>query len=83
MWEFNNIYRKVGNNMTQKIKIDRSAIQLDRKKGQVDFLDEVLKNILTTINKHNEGIANSKRFLEALHREYQIVKSIRKVIKNE
>lgn len=62
-------------------KTDRSAIQFDRHKDQISFLDEVLKNILTTINKHNEGIANSKKFLEVLHREYQIVKSIRKEIK--
>ena len=67
--------------MTIKEKIDRSDIQIDRNKQMVDFLDEVLKNILATINKHNEGIANSKKFLQALHREYQIVKLIRKRIK--
>lgn len=62
-------------------KVDRSDIQFDRNKDQVDFLDEVIKNILITINKHNEGITNSQKFLKALHREYQIVKSIRKVVK--
>ncbi len=66
-----------------RTKIDRSEIQYDKKKEQISFLDEVLKNILGTINKHNEGIKNSQKFLEALHREYRIVKSIRKEIKNE
>ncbi|KKL58960.1 hypothetical protein LCGC14_2220130 [marine sediment metagenome] len=47
----------------------------------VDFLDEVIKNILITINKHNEGITNSKKFLEALHKEYSTVRLIRKRIK--